>query len=494
VFLVLEIISPEPMPSGGGRHVFGREGGTIGRGPRNSWVLTHAKVSGVHARISFEQSVFYIEDTSLNGVFLNASHNRLARGERYPLAAGDRILIDPYEIRVSIEAEERALPARPDDSAASPRSEDPFSDAVDPSRKQMPIAPGPTDAAEELDPLVLLAPDRDSRTSRKATPAEPLDRGSLLNAPYRPPAVSAPPAASPAAAPDSSDRLSPPPETVTADLVQCTVFAPPAVVAGQRAMLQVFAHVPADADRVKALAAEYDAEAKARGSKALDREVRRGTELVIALSVPGIAIDEPIQALVWRGQPDAVQFVLSVPAALAGGDLVGTVYVSQDRIPFGHVKFVLRCRRAGEQPAHDPTSLEPGWTRYAYAFISYASADRAEVLKRVQMLARCRIDFFQDLLTLEPGERWQRALYKTIDRSDVVFLFWSRAARDSEWVRKEIQYALDRKAGNEVAPPEIVPIIIEGPPPVPAPPELAALHFNDPFLYFLAGSSGGRSG
>jgi hypothetical protein len=104
------------------------------------------------------------------------------------------------------------------------------------------------------------------------------------------------------------------------------------------------------------------------------------------------------------------------------------------------------------------------------------------------MLARCRIDFFQDLLTLDPGERWQRALYKMIDRSDVVFLFWSRAARDSEWVRKEIQYALDRKAGNEVAAPEIVPIIIEGPPPVPAPPELAALHFNDPFLYFIAGS------
>ncbi len=288
--------------------------------------------------------------------------------------------------------------------------------------------------------------------------------------------------------PDSYDLLSFEPKTVMADLVQCTVFAPPAVAAGQRAMVQVFAHVPADAERVKTLAAEYDDESKARGSKALERDVRRGTELVIALSVPGIEIDGSIQALVWRGQPEAVQFVLPVPATLAGCDLVGTVYVSQGRVPFGHVKFMLRCRRADEQPAQNATSPEQGWKRYARAFISYASADRAEVLKRVQMLARCRIDFFQDLLTLEPGERWQRALYKMIDRSDVVFLFWSRAARDSEWVRKEIQYALERKAGNEAAPPEIVPIIIEGPPPVPAPPELAALHFNDPFLDFIAGS------
>jgi len=486
VFLVLEIISPEPMPPGGGRHVFGREGGTIGRGPRNSWVLPHANVSGVHARISFNQSAFSIEDTSLNGVFVNSSQNRLVRDQPYPLKAGDRILIGPYEIRVSIEGAERVTPRRDLDPFDPFAAEDPFLPA--PSDPPQLEADAPVDALapEELDPLVLLGPERAPRPSPRVPPAAHVDRGSPLEAPYRPPAAAPPP--SPAPVPDSYEWLSPEPEVVTADLVQCTVFAPPSVVAGQRALVQVFAHVPADAERVKALAAEYDDESKARGSKALDREVRRGTELVIALSVPGIEIDESIRGLVWRGQPDAVQFVLSVPAAFAGRDLVGTVYVSQDRVPFGHVKFVLRCRRAEEQPAQDPTSPEQRWKRYAHAFISYASADRAEVLKRVQMLARCRIDFFQDLLTLDPGERWQRALYKMIDRSDVVFLFWSRAARDSEWVRKEIQYALDRKAGNEVAAPEIVPIIIEGPPPVPAPPELAALHFNDPFLYFIAGS------
>ena len=132
VFLVLEIISPEPMLSGVGRHVFGREGGTIGRGPRNSWVLPHANVSGVHARITFNESVFYIEDTSRNGVFVNSSQHRLVRDQPYPLKAGDRILIDPYEIRVSIEAEERVQPARPGDSASSPPSQDPFSDRFDP--------------------------------------------------------------------------------------------------------------------------------------------------------------------------------------------------------------------------------------------------------------------------------------------------------------------------------------------------------------------------
>jgi hypothetical protein len=137
-----------------------------------------------------------------------------------------------------------------------------------------------------------------------------------------------------------------------------------------------------------------------------------------------------------------------------------------------------------------PEGLEQSWVRYRYAFISYASQDRTEVLKRVQMLDRTGVDYFQDLLSLDPGERWKRTLYRKIDDSDVFFLFWSTAAKQSEWVMKEVRYAIERRGGNEFAPPEIVPVIIEGPPPVP-PAELRDLHFNDKFLYFIAGA--GRS-
>ena len=47
------------------------------------------------------------------------------------------------------------------------------------------------------------------------------------------------------------------------------------------------------------------------------------------------------------------------------------------------------------------------------------------MMKRVQMLARCQISFFQDILALEPGERWERKLYEYIDQCDVFMLFWS---------------------------------------------------------------------
>jgi hypothetical protein len=61
--------------------------------------------------------------------------------------------------------------------------------------------------------------------------------------------------------------------------------------------------------------------------------------------------------------------------------------------------------------------------------------------------------------------------------------------RESLWVRKEVQYALDRKRGDEFAPPEIRPVVIEGPPLPPPWPELAHLHFNVPQTYFMSEST-----
>jgi len=108
------------------------------------------------------------------------------------------------------------------------------------------------------------------------------------------------------------------------------------------------------------------------------------------------------------------------------------------------------------------------------------------------MLARLSVQYFLDLLSFGPGERWERSLYKYIDDSDVFFLFWSTAAKDSEWVTKEWQYALTRQLGDAFALPDIVPIVIEGPPFVSPPPELRHLHFDDPFAHLITATLHGR--
>ncbi len=270
-----------------------------------------------------------------------------------------------------------------------------------------------------------------------------------------------------------------------ADVVSCTVFSPPSVTPGATFLVQVFAHLPDDVGEASQLAKEAVKEAEQLGSKTLNSTVAWGTTLRFDLSLPGLAIDEPSQHLIWRGRPEAVQFGVTVAPAHTLGNVIGTVRVSQGGVPFGHVKFQLTVAASeATAPAPQPQPTRD-WVRYQKAFISYASKDRTEVLKRVQALVRLIGDFFMDFMTLKPGERWASGLYKHIDESDVFFLFWSTAAKRSKWVMKEVDYALARKGDDEAAPPEIIPLVIEGPPPVKPPRRLSHLHFDDMFLHLM---------
>jgi type VI secretion system FHA domain protein len=199
VTLTLEITeSTEATPRDSARHRFGEEGGSIGRAATNSWVLSHSKVSGQHAQITFRNGVFYIQDTSRNGVSVNSPENRLARSRPYALKAGDRILIEPYAIDVWIDAGERAAREPHADPFAS---DDPFAPRYDPSpsrRNPEPLQPAPI--SDEVDPLIYFEPVG-GRTARKPDPVV-VPSDDLLNAHYEPPAI-VPGPEPPAREPDS---------------------------------------------------------------------------------------------------------------------------------------------------------------------------------------------------------------------------------------------------------------------------------------------------
>lgn len=251
-------------------------------------------------------------------------------------------------------------------------------------------------------------------------------------------------------------------------------------------MVQMWAHPPARADDVRQAAREADAGAVRRGSRTLEIDIVEGKRLTIELLTPGLEVEEPVQSLIWRARPESVQFLVTAPADHAECDVFGTVRVAVDSVPVGHVKFVLTVVgtaaswRAGAAPEATGRAHS-----YRSAFISYARRDRNAVLQRVQMLEPFGIDYFQDILDLRPGDQYEGLIFQRIDACDLFLLFWSTAARESEWVMKEVRRALVRKAGDDEAPPEICPVIIEGPPAPPPPPELAHLHFDDRLLYFM---------
>jgi len=101
--LTLEIRGPLAEKLGrSASKVFDAVGGTIGRLSDNAWSLPDPYISGRHALIRYIDGVFYLEDTSTNGVFVNSQDHRLSKGQPYAIKSGDWIFIEPYEIKASI--------------------------------------------------------------------------------------------------------------------------------------------------------------------------------------------------------------------------------------------------------------------------------------------------------------------------------------------------------------------------------------------------------
>jgi hypothetical protein len=195
--------------------------------------------------------------------------------------------------------------------------------------------------------------------------------------------------------------------------------------------------------------------------------------------------------MIWLGVAQAVQFVVQVPPTFEPRAVIGTARVHLDGVPIGAINFRLvvtpQAARASLAPNRDEAIERTGSSArfYKQAFVSYATADRSEVIKRVQMLARVGIPFFQEVLDLEPGQRWERELYRNIAASDLFLLFWSHAASESKWVLREVEYAITCKGDDEESPPDIVPVVIEGPSFAQPPEVLRDYHFGDPLLFFI---------
>jgi serine/threonine protein kinase len=283
----------------------------------------------------------------------------------------------------------------------------------------------------------------------------------------------------------SSDSRRPNNETGDLSPVECSIFAPPTLPTHREILVQVFLHPPGRAEDAETGATQFDADAEWRGFSSLSLDLAPGTRVAVELDVEDLTVsDEGCGEIRWNGGVVGTSFWVSAGRDVALGRRRATARFLVDGVPAGRIHFVIEVV-ASQQAEASPEALGDASHRYRKAFISYASEDRTEVLKRVQTLGALRIDFFQDALNLEPGERWEKALYREIDGCDLFLLFWSSSSVTSDWVRKEARYALERQTTSVRGEPDIIPVMIEGPPPPTPWPELAHLHFNDKLLYLM---------
>jgi hypothetical protein len=268
------------------------------------------------------------------------------------------------------------------------------------------------------------------------------------------------------------------------DLVDVSAYAPGQVTPESPFLVQLLLHVEEASETARAMAEAADPGTDLRATTTLEVELKRGARVQVALEAKDFTVDDEVQLVTWRGKTLNCQFLLNTRPNTTVGLSAVTARLLLDGIPIGKLVFSLKVV-PGHEPAETVMHGELA-QRYSRAFLSYASEDRADVLKRVDVLRVAGIEYFQDILSLTPGEQWNERLYAEIERSDLFLLFWSSHAAKSEWVTKETEHALKVRARSAPEHPDIMPIILEGPP-VPLPPEaLKSIHFNDFLRYVIA--------
>jgi len=272
--------------------------------------------------------------------------------------------------------------------------------------------------------------------------------------------------------------------------VAASIFAPRKVRSGDLFQVQVFLHQQSEKKVASAqkLASEIDPDSSIRGSGLLSDYLTPGDELCIMLrpqtnwgvhfSIEG----EAYVKLIWNG--DTVTgslFVTALPNTPSAAHIF-TAIVTRNGVPLGEFRFRIDVKLGSQPIVREMSEVQS--KQYKKIFVSYARKDLQHVTPVVRTLQSLGIDYFMDTRDLKPGEDWEAVLRYEIENSDLVLLFWSNQARDSEMVKFEVEHAIKREALR--GSPSILPFPIEGPPPPEPWPILSRLHVGDPIYYGLA--------
>jgi len=133
--LQLKIVSEHrEIVSNDAEREFREEGGTIGRSLENDWILPDPDryISGRHATIDHKAGMYYLLDTSSNGVYVNNEVEPIGRGNPRRLFDGDQLRMGDFEFAVSLDSGESLAMPLDEEPSVAPDHVEQFVDEVSP--------------------------------------------------------------------------------------------------------------------------------------------------------------------------------------------------------------------------------------------------------------------------------------------------------------------------------------------------------------------------
>lgn len=226
--------------------------------------------------------------------------------------------------------------------------------------------------------------------------------------------------------------------------VYSSVFAPAEVKRRSYMHVQVFLHRADEADQVAEMAKEAQPGAARRGYAPLDCKLKEGDKVDVRLEIRGeTLLHSETSQIVWRGAFSKCSFMYYVPRDLDVDSLCCSVMFVVNGLPRGEMRFVTEIVAVPMQLHANMRSC-----RYEKVFVSYAHEDEGKVKYLAEGLRASGADYFFDRHYLKVGDVYPLRIRQYIENADLFILCWSENAARSEYVRLELDCALQRVFPN----------------------------------------------
>lgn len=255
--------------------------------------------------------------------------------------------------------------------------------------------------------------------------------------------------------------------------VQFSAISPQSIEKGDYAVIDIAMYEAPFRGIVREIMKTVDYPVKEKISAS---SIRMESNVMIRLTSPDLEIEDNEIEQQWMGEYLIYSFAVQIPEDYSKNKILFHAVVFENGIMRTRMIFSVNCSEAAQE-------LTVFRKDIMSAFMSYASEDRARVASIAQGIkAICPdLDLFLDVNSLKTGEDWEQAIYREIEKRDMLFLCWSSNAKRSEWVEKEWRYALKTKGLDYIE-----PVPLELPDECPPPSELHTKHFSSNLLYIIS--------
>lgn len=222
---------------------------------------------------------------------------------------------------------------------------------------------------------------------------------------------------------------------------RASAFTSNSISPGETMMVQIYIYEDDQYNQVVEASKKSDCEAEERDNVALNFNIKKGDKIDVNLRAVNFPKIFETKSVVWNGKTAKLCFFIEAPNNPKIKKMFISSVLSVNGAQLGELNFAIPINENGNISNEVSTVVSK---QYKQVFISYSHLDEQNVKFIAQAYQALGINYFFDRHYLKAGDIFPEEIKNFIKSSDLFILCWSKNATESEYMKIELEEAMQR--------------------------------------------------